>query len=650
MFCISHRNLLGKARYSAILALLSLPLHGQLSLIQDTVKITEVIITSKRTTADIIGFKNYTIDSSVISNYRHESLSDLLIQNSAVFIKSYGMGGSATPSFRGTGASHTQLQWNNININNPMLGQPDLSLVPAGLVDEIDIYYGGSSMPSGIGGIGGMINLETKAVWRKETLISLNPGLGSFGQYTGLVKVRTGNLNFQSVTKAYFQHAENNFSYVNDVRYSYPVNEVMDNAQSQQKGFMQELYYRKTRNVLSARLWYQSADRNLPSSMLIQQPDNNEKQTDESLRTMINYEGFSGLIDYFVTGSVAVSKLDYSNNLASIDSRNKSESFVIKGGITNRITEAVHIKLILDNEHTLVNSENYNDNKAARNVASLTAIAEINSSGRVGATFLLREILNGNSFLIPDFSTGLQIKIANDRDYFLKANYSRNSKLPSMNDLYWAPGGNTDLVNETANMFEVMYEMNHRISSPVLLKFDISLYHNSIDEMIQWRPGNYSYWVADNVKSVGISGLESSASVNYSLNKISSSLSLNYNYTNSSTTGSEIQNDESIGKQLIYVPENQGNATLRFSYYNLYASWISEFTGRRYTTVDNTSYLQGYVLNSVTSGYVIHHSANVYSLNLKVDNLFNSSYETIAYYPQPGRNYSLNLLIQFAKQ
>ena len=98
------------------------------------------------------------------------------------------MGGTATPSFRGTGASHTQIAWNGININHPMLGQSDLSLIPAGLIDDIQIFYGGASMALNSGGIGGIINLETKPVWKKETSISLNPGIGSFGQIYRIVK------------------------------------------------------------------------------------------------------------------------------------------------------------------------------------------------------------------------------------------------------------------------------------------------------------------------------------------------------------------------------------------------------------------------------------------------------------------------------
>jgi len=93
-----------------------LPLAGQDSFFQDTVKINEVIISGKKTKEGLAGFKTVRIDSAILSNYNNESLADMLAENSGIFVKSYGMGGSATPSFRGTGASHTQLQWNNINI------------------------------------------------------------------------------------------------------------------------------------------------------------------------------------------------------------------------------------------------------------------------------------------------------------------------------------------------------------------------------------------------------------------------------------------------------------------------------------------------------------------------------------------------------
>jgi len=218
-----------------------------------------------------------------------------------------------------------------------------------------------------------------------------------------------------------------------------------------------------------------------------------------------------------------------------------------------------------------------------------------------------------------------------------------------MNDLFWVPGGNPGLLSESAYTYELTYEMAHQISRPVKTRFDVSVYHNSISNLIQWRPGNYSYWVADNVKNVNTSGIESSASLEYNANRMESSLRISYAYTKATTTGSDIQNDESIGKQLIYVPEHQANGLLRFAFMGWYADWRTGFTGKRYTSSDNTSSLPGYVLNSISSGYTLHHRSNVFNLGITVDNLFNITYQTIAFYPQPGRSYSLKLLMQIVK-
>ena len=77
---------------------------------------------------------------------------------------------------------------------------------------------------------------------------------------------------------------------------------------------------------------------------------------------------------------------------------------------------------------------------------------------------LIREIFDNNTFLIPDFSAGLQFRLVDEKEYFLKANISRNSKIPTMNDMFWVPGGNPDLKNEYAFIYELTYEMKQKIS------------------------------------------------------------------------------------------------------------------------------------------------------------------------------------------
>jgi iron complex outermembrane receptor protein len=620
-------------------------LQGQITFLSDTINIKEVIISRKKTSQDQSGYKKIIIDSSILKNYSHGTLAELISENSPIFIKSYGMGGAASPSFRGTGATHTQIAWNSININHPMLGQADLSLIPAGLIDEIQIYYGGASMALTSGGIGGIINIKSIPLWKDQTAVSVNPGIGSFGQYSGLVNVKSGNINFQSVTKAYFHSSENNFRYLNNEISAIPVEETRKNNQVKQQGFIQELYYRKAKDVASARIWYQSANRNLPGSMLTQQVNAGEQQYDESLRTMLNYDFDRNRTDYFITGAYMMSRLNYSNRLAAIDSRNLSETLILKTGMQSKPDEHTKLNIVLNEELSVVISNNYAKN-ATRNTTSLTLSAERDIHNRFGTTLLVRETIDKDVFLIPDFSAGLQFRIMDQKEHFIKASISRNSKIPAINDLFWIPGGNPDLKNEYAFMYEVTYEMNKQISAPLTFRYDMSVFRNNIMDMIQWHPGENSYWTADNIKNVTTTGLESSLTAVYNAGDLTATFNAGYSFTRASTGRSAGNNDSSYGKQLIYTPEHQANGSLRVSYRNFYTSWLTNVTGKRYTTVDNSRYLQGYILNNLSTGIKINLKGNSIDVNFKVDNLFNQDYQTIAYYPLPSRFYSIKLLFQ----
>jgi vitamin B12 transporter len=380
-----------------------LPLQGQIFHNDDTIRINEVLITGNKHNSEPQGYKKITIDSVILENNSQSSLSEMLSGNTNIFIKSYGMGGIATPSFRGTGASHTLIDWNGININSPMLGQTDLSLIPAGLVDDIQIFYGGASMSFSSGGIGGIINLGTKPVWKKETSVSLSGSSGSFGRYSGLLKFKSGNTNFQTVTKLFFQSAENDFRYLNNALTAIPVWETRTNSQLQQKGLLQEIYYRNLNSSASFNIWYQSANRNLPATMLTQQPNSAEKQFDESLRTILNYDVLHGKTDFFLTGALLFSRLNYSNKLVSIDSRNISETAVMKAGFKRPLADNIELKVFLNEELNVIKSNNYLKN-TTRNTLALTASADNKGNGRIGTHILVREILDKNRFLIPDFS------------------------------------------------------------------------------------------------------------------------------------------------------------------------------------------------------------------------------------------------------
>ena len=620
-------------------------INGQYSIWSDTINIEEVIVRGAKPEKALSGFKILKFDSSALIDYNHQSLDKLLTEQAVISIKSYGAGGSSTLSFRGTGAGHTQIVWNNININNVMLGQSDLSLIPVGIIDEADILFGGASLQTGSGGIGGMIALNNKPDWDKKTSATVNLSAGSFGNYGGIFKIRTGGAAFQSVTRAYADYAENNYTYINKVRLAQPVKETMQNSRAYQKGFLQELYFKKNANLFSGKFWIHFSDRNLPANMLESNVGHSEKQIDKSLRTILSYEGKKNVAEYYVTGAYSRMELDYTNNRAAINSYNQSDAFTLKAGITNRIGALIKTGLSLEEEYVAVNSVNYDNGKARRNNASITGQAGFNDGGRFSASLLLKETVLETKVHAPDLSAGVKYRLNGTDNHSLKANFAKVSKFPSMNDLFWTPGGNLHLQNEIANMVELSYNINHEFKKHFSSGFEITYYNNSIKNLIQWIPGQYSYWTAENLKKANCSGVETTGNFKYSYENISVNFKVNYSYNRSTTKESGVNNDESIGKQLVYVPKNQAGAFLKFGFKSFAFSWTSDFVGERYTTTDNTSSLPHYVLSSSSLGYVLSGKLAAYNFNFKISNIFNTSYESIAYYAQPGRTYTFKLII-----
>ncbi len=626
----------------------SLHLHGQIALQDDTILIKEVEINGKQLYQRHIGFKITNFDSSLIKDYNHHTLADLISKNSGIYIKTYGSGGLATPSFRGAGPGHTQISWNNINLNNPMIGQFDLSLIPAGFIDNINIFYGGGSMSINSGSFGGVIDLETKPDWNDQILIYLNPGLGSFGTHSGLVKIKAGKAGFQSVSKAFYINSDNNFSYLNSISSQIPFWETRKNSEVRQRGFIQELYYRKLRHTFSARFWYQSASRNLPVPITSPTMNPPEKQYDESIRALIRYGFSKGPTDLNFTAAFISDKLEYTNEIASVKSGNFSKRIVLRNNIVHRINEILKVEIALNNELNIVNTNNYAGGKI-RNIASVDGLAEADITHWLAARLLVREILQNSKFLTPDFSASAEIKPFREKNYLIKTGFSKNSKIPTLNDMYWSPGGNPELENETGYSSEITWEMTEPLSKSFSIKNDITFFRNYISNMIQWHPGDFSYWEADNISNLVTTGLEAGININYTGSAFGALLNAGYSLTRATNTGLITSNTGSAAKQLAYIPLNRVNALLRISWKQFYSIFNTSYTGRRFLNADNSQYLPQYSISDFNLGIRLNAGNTNYDMGFIIENIFDVNYQNIAYYPMPGRSYMFSVIFQFIK-
>ena len=134
-------------------------------------QIDEVTVWGKRPMKEI-GVQKTKFDSLALKENIALSMADILTFNSSVFVKSYGRATLSTVAFRGTSPSHTQVTWNGMRINNPMLGMTDFSTIPSYFIDQASLLHGTSSVNETGGGLGGLVKLGTASARARPSMSS----------------------------------------------------------------------------------------------------------------------------------------------------------------------------------------------------------------------------------------------------------------------------------------------------------------------------------------------------------------------------------------------------------------------------------------------------------------------------------------------
>jgi hypothetical protein len=141
-----------------------------------------VIVTHWGPQNSVTGAQYWISDSVTQANGRTGSVADILREMPSLSLKRYAPGGLSSPTMRGTGAGHTQIYWEGLPLNSPMLGQQDFALSSGGLFNHVEARYGGNSLVQGSGGLGGAVLLGAtpNVQYFKPILISYSQQLASF--------------------------------------------------------------------------------------------------------------------------------------------------------------------------------------------------------------------------------------------------------------------------------------------------------------------------------------------------------------------------------------------------------------------------------------------------------------------------------------
>lgn len=617
------------------------------------------------------GVHKTEIDSAALKENISLSFADILAYNSSLFVKQYGRATQSTISFRGTSASHTAVLWNGMKINSPMLGMTDFSVIPAFLTDKAEILHGSSSLQVSSGGIGGAINLRTAPEVADGFAMQFVQGFGSFLTVDDFLRMEYGHKGFTASVRAAFSWSPNRFRYVNMDKKAFVYDEDMNivssynpveyNRNGGYRDFhvLSELGYEtRAGDRFSLSVWYLGAYRQQPR-LTVDYSDNDfvNKQNENTLRSVFSYGRTIGNVDIKASAGYANTLLRYDNSVDAGGGRwsditrsySRTNTFFLKGGVLWRFADNWILRADLSATHYMVLSEESVSKQGydrSRTEADAFLSLKWKPLERVGLSLSLREELVGGRFSLPIPAFNADWLVWRAAGLYLKGSVSRNYRFPTLDDMYFLPGGNPDLRPESGFSYDAGYSFAKNWSS-VSFSGEGAWFDSYIDDWILWLPygAKRNFYTPVNLLKVHACGVEQNLRLDWRPAK-DWNLGFSGNFTwspSKNMSGTGMAGDESAGKQLVYVPEYSSSliASLAFRSWKLLYKWC--FYSTRYTMTSNETAVSGsvppYFMNDITlSKDFIFRRADL-SFSLAVRNLFNEKYVTVLSRPMPGINF-----------
>ena len=586
--------------------------------------------------------KIISIDSLTLARYNTSSLADLLSSQSTLHIKSYGNANIATTSMRGGNANHTALLWNGLNIQNAMLGQTDLSIIPTLFFDNVSLEYGGGSAMWGSGAIGGSIHLQNKNRFNQGFETKLQTSVGSFGTTKIGTSVLLSYKKIISNTKLYYTNSDNNYSYKDSSDKENPTKQIT-HANYSSKGIMQEISYLPALfQKINMRLWYNVMDRNLPfySTAISKQ-----KQLDENLKLSADWNYNKRKLNSTIRFGYFNDQLNYSDSIAQIYSETSVKTIIAE---SDNIYKHKNHTFNLGVNFTSHQSEtkNYNETHDLTKIALFAAYKLNLLNSKFTYNIAARKETTNQTEIPFTGNTGIHYQLT--KLIATKINANTSYRQPTLNDLYWNPGGNKNLKPEESYEIDGGIELNYNKNNFTLL-FEATYFNRHTTNWIIWLPTDNAFWSPKNIAEVYSRGTETKTELRYNKKDFKIKLILNTSYVLSSNEKSKNENDNSVGKQLIYTPRYTGQGSISMSYKKLSFIFNNTYTGYRFTATDNSNWLSPYYIANIKCSYPYSFNKINMELFCAINNLFNKNYTVVLNRLMPLRNYEIGLSINYHK-
>ena len=603
----------------------------------DSVELELVTITASRSNLYSIGNQKQFIDSSFLAENKSYNLAELAAKHTDIFINTYGPGLLNSASARGSGSGHTAVLWNGFNIQNSMNGIVDFSLVPVGLFDNINIDYGGSGALFGSGSVGSTVHLNSKKKLQKGWYGNILLGGGSYGNFSQQGALQFGTKKITSSLAVIHTKADNDFEYTYN-----QTNGKQTNSAFNQLGIHQDNTIQLSDNqFIKSFIWYQTTDRQIAPSAT--EGSSDAFQEDRSFRGGLEWSLFKKDVNFKARGAYFDEYLLFASSLVD-SSISYTKTFITEAETTFDFSanQSLNIGFHYTFDHA---NSNIFDSIKKRNRMALFAIWKAKywkQKGNLVAS--LRQEVADEQFVPLTPSIGTEVFLF--KGFQVNAKAAGMYKLPNFNDLYWPQVGDPELLPESGWNAEMGFIYKTTIQN-WFLKGSATGFNSFIDNWILWSPNN-GIWKPSNQRSVWSRGFSSDIKLERNTKNFGFETTIDYQFTKSTLRQPDDQSEiENIGKQLIYTPLHQANASISFRYKKTKLSYFHIFAGERFTTTDNSQTVDSYNVGDISLTQYFKIKNFLLEFNLRVNNIWDNSYTILPARPMPMRNYLLSLKMSF---
>ena len=615
-------------RTAALLLLLSASAVAQPA-VPDTT-LGEVTVTAARepVTAREAPVRVSVIDRRDLDATAAASLADALQARAPVHVRRYGPSGLASVTIRGGTASQALVLLDGQRLTDPALGQVDLGLLPAALLESVEVLSGPASGLYGSDAVAGVIGLRTPTASRVVT------EAGPWGErrLSGVATVARGRL--RTTAAADLARADDDYTFRDRSRLGAPRVARQGWGSERATGYLSASATGAASRA-GVSVWAADAERGLGGTEAV-----GARQWDRRLRLGATAAHDASGWRLEADGHLQRTRLRYaapfpSDRADAIDDTGRTATAALDLRASRDLAGGSWTAALSGNagraEHPSL-ADAATDRSAALAVAGRQPLGAVTMFPALRADLYAPDGGERRLALAPQL--GVNAKLA--ASWQLKASAARAFRMPTLNDRYWQPGGNPDLRPETAWSADLGAVLTRAAS-----RAEATAFATTARDQIVWSPTAAGFWAPQNVARTRALGVEASAQTARPV-PLAGRAGL-------ATLGGVVTltdaRDLDTGQPLRYVPRWAVKAWGGLDWGTVRLDLGARWTGARYVTASASQPLPPHL---VLDGQVSA-SRRLGTLDLRLaiaaENLTGLQYQVVRSHPMPPRHARLRLTL-----